>query len=332
MSDIMMSQSEFESLMDSDGVLRDQQEIEGEKEASLQKENEEEDKITDKEDETEKNLGEKEKSVKEDAPTSIDWEKLPQAARAAFEKANSEAQKWQKDYSKLQSKWTKESQSWKEKETTHAQLVERDAVLKQFEKILESNPDIYRSLQERVQKGNKPFSMQDIPDDLRSNPVVQLLENRILPYVQQLETKISQYEPKFQSLDQMTRESEEKQVRANIDAQINAGREQIAKLLGREATEDELQELIDWMNEERVIGDHRNPESFKRMGKMAAMEVFSERAEGVRAEKQQADLKEKAKKFPSRTKSVNPSRAVQERDARDFRDGIAMAMEEHGLN
>lgn len=305
MSDNFTSESELESLHDEDGNLMEQSE--GQEEETQEEQAE-----------PEKEENEQEEAGEEDAP--LDWDSLDPRFKSAWEKAAQEAQKWQKEHGKIQSRWTKDAQTRKEMERSFNEYKQKAEVLAKWESLLQQYPGLEEVVQKEIARRQSPFGQQEVPDYLKEDPAYKHIMGTFQPYVQQLEQKLRMLEEKTGKIDQYEKQTQEQQYRKQLDTQLDAARQKIKSIFGRDATEDEVTEVLEYMVENKYYGN----------GAIAAMSVFGDKYEQEVKRRYDTELKEKAKKFPPRNKSVNVNRAQESRDHSSVEEAIAAAFAEQG--
>lgn len=304
MSGTSISESELESLHDEDGHLRE------EPQAQEEQQEEEAQETETVEDEPQEET--------EEAP--LDWDALDPKYRSAFEKAAQEAQKWQKEHGRIQSKWTKDSQSRKEMERSLNEYRQKAEILDKWEALVEQYPGLDKVVQQEIAKRQNPFGQQEVPEYLRDDPAYKHIMGTFQPYVQQLEQKLRMLEEKTGKIDQYEKQTQEQQYRKQLDTQLDAARGKIKSIFGRDATEEEVTQVLEYMVDNQ----------YYKSGAIAAMEVFGDKYEQAVKQRYDSELKEKAKKFPPRSKSVNASRAAPQSDASSVEEAIAAAFAEQG--
>lgn len=256
-----------------------------------------------------------------DDDSEVDWSTAPPALKSAYEKVRSEAEKWKRDHGSIQSKWTKASQSQKEFESIRERLEQRDQLLERFETMLENNPKLVELIQKENARKHDPFAAAEIPDYLKDDPAYKFLESAYKPIITNLQRELNEVKQKTSRFDEMDQKEAEGKRKAHLDTQLNSAREQIKSMFGREASEDEVTEVLQYMVDQKFYGN----------GKAAALAVFSDRYEQAILQKHQAQMKEKAKKFPSRNKSVPSARAVSSGQAENPHEAIAKALADQGF-
>lgn len=306
-----VTEEEVTALFDEDGNLSEQTDDQetDEPEADDEEPQEEEAEADEEESESE-----------EETEEELDWEAVDPRYKAAFEKFQSEAQKWQKDYGKIQSKWTKASQAQKEFESTRERLMERDQLLSRFEQALENNPKLVEMFKRELHGKADPFEDTDVPDYLKQDPAFKYVQERYLPVIRGLQQQIQEMSGKVSKVDEWEQQTTQAKYKEQLDNQLDAAKEQIKSIFGREAEEEELTQVLEFMVENKFYSN----------GKAAALAVFQDQQEKAVRDRIQRELKEKAKKFPSRQKSVNPSRAKESSNAQSVEDAIRMSLAEQG--
>lgn len=308
-----MTEEDFKSMIDEDGNLRDspqdqEEEVEPEEE-------------TEEEEEAEETEGEEEETEEEpegDEAEELDWSAVDDRYKQEFEKYRSEADKWLKNHGKLQSQLTKESQSKKDFEQDRERLTQRDLQLSKIEELLEAHPHLVDLIDKEVAKAANPLESTEVPDYLKQDPAFQHMQKVYQPYIQKLEKQLQEVTKKTSRFDEMDRQQAEAKHKEALDTQLKSAGEKIKSMFGRDATEDEITEVLQYMVDNKFYGN----------AQVAALAVFGDRYEKSIAERQQAKMREKAGKFPARSKSVSPSRVKSNDDSMDLEDSIRMAMAE----
>jgi predicted transcriptional regulator len=160
----------------------------------------------------------------------------------------------------------------------------------------------------------------DIPDYLKDDPAFKYMNERFNPYVQSLEQKLRALEQKTSKIDEYEKQTQEAQYKQHLDSQLDSAKGRIKAMFGREATEEEVTQVLEYMVENKFYNN----------GAAAAVAVFQDQYEKVVQERFQKEMSEKAKKFPPRNKSVNSARAQTSKEALSVEEAIKMAMEEQG--
>lgn len=293
-----MTQDQFESMTNDNGDLVEtyQESEEEEIEESDDSEQEEETEEDQEESEEEPDSG--------DDSEEVDWEAIDPRYKKAFEEARSEAQKRHEEYRKIQSHMTKQSQQSKEFEQHRQRLEERDNQLRQIEALLEQHPHLVDLIDRELAKATDPLESAEVPDYLKEDPAFKYIQQAYKPYVKGLEQKISTFEKKFSKFDEFERSQQESKNRQYLETQLDAAKEAVKSMFGRDATEDDVTKVLEYMVENKFYNN----------GKAAALAVFQDQYEKAISEKQQNRMKEKAGKFPSRNKSISASRVKAESD------------------
>ncbi len=306
-----VTQEEFESLFDKNGELTEQSADEESTEESEGEEQEEQ------QDEESEETEEQEASSEEE--DQIDWNKVDERYRKEFERARSEAEKWQKDHSKIQSKWTKESQTRKEELKALEEYRSKADELSRWESLFEQNPKLAQLVGQEIERLNNPQA-EEVPDYLKNDPMFQHIQKSVAPTINALQQKIQYLEQKTQKLDQWESQQVEAKNRQYLDTQLDAAKEQVKAIFGTEASEEQITEVLEYMVENKFYSN----------GKAAALAVFGDQYEKAARSRYESEMKEKAKKFPARSKTVNSNRVGSSKDATTPEEAIAMAMAEQG--
>lgn len=292
-----LTQEQFESMANDNGDLRDPYDAPDEEEVEETDEPEQEE-------ETEEDQEVEEEEPEGEDSTEIDWEAIDPRYKKAFEETRSEAQKRQEEYRKIQSHMTKKSQEFQQFEQSRQKLEERNNQLSQIEALLEQHPHLVDLIDREVAKASNPLESAEVPDYLKQDPMFQHVEKVFKPYIQKLEKELEDVKKKTGRFDEMDRQQAEAKNKEVLDTQLNAAKETVKSMFGRDATEDDVTKVLEYMVENKFYNN----------GKAAALAVFQDQYEKAIAEKQQNRMKEKAGKFPSRNKSISSSRVKSEGD------------------
>jgi hypothetical protein len=304
-----VTQEEYESLFSKNGELNEQSADEESTETEEPEETLE----------TQAEETEEEESTEEEAEEEeIDWNKVDERYRKQFEEARTQAEKWQKDYSKIQSKWTKESQSRKEELKALEDYRAKAEQLSQFEALLERNPKLANMLGQEIERINSPHQVE-VPDYLKNDPMFQHIQQSVIPSLAALQNEIKQLKQTASKVTEWESKQVEARNREYLDNQLNAAKEQVKAIFGSEPTEEQVTAVLEYMVENKFYSN----------GKAAALAVFGDQFEKASRQRYEAEMKEKAKKFPSRNKTVNANRSATSRDAATAEEAIAMAMAEY---
>lgn len=311
------TEEEVTALFDEDGDLREPQQSEDDEEGTS--ESTEEDTGEEETDSTEQESEDEE----DESEGEIDWETVDERIRQAYESTQKEAQKWKEDYGKIQSKWTKFSQSQKQEEATLNQLRQKAGQLEQWESLLGQNPKLAELVQAELNRQHAPTNFE-VPDYLKNDPAFQFVQSQVTPVIQGLQQEINALRQKAAKIDEWDRREVETKNRQHLDGLLNEAKGQIKSLFGREASEEEVRGVLEYMVDNKFYG--------KNAGKAAVMALYQDQYEKAVRQKYDNELKEKAKKFPPRNKTVNHNRAAQSKDAMSPEEAIAMALAEQGIN
>lgn len=288
--------------MDNDGELRDEE---------FTKEDEATEEETSSEDE-----GEDE--TQEEESVELDWDAIPPAAKRAYEEAAKKADHWEKNHAKLQSDYAKNSNTWKEKERTLSEIQAKADELQKWEQFLASNHGARQALEAAIKAEQNPFG--DMPEHLSKDPAVKYMQDKFMPYISGLQKEIQELKGVKTEFASMQSERVQSENKAKLDEQLNASKAQIKAMIGREATEEDVTRVLGYMVENKFYGN----------GKAAALAVFFNEYDAHMQQKYNQTMKEKAKKFPSQSKTVSSSRATPPKHARTAEEAIMMAMQEQG--
>jgi len=271
--------------------------------------------------EQEETQDEETEEVEASSEDEIDWDKVDKRYKEHFEKVKADAEKWQRDHSKLQSKFTKTSQSQKEELKALEDYRRKANELSQWETLLERNPKLAQVVSQEIERINNPYQAEEVPDYLKNDPMFQHIQKSVAPTINALQQKIQYLEQKTQKLDQWESQQIEAKNRQYLDSQLDAAKEQVKSIFGSDATEEQVTAVLEYMVENKFYSN----------GKAAALAVFGDQYEKAARSRYENEMKEKAKKFPARTKTVNSNRVGSSRDATTPEEAIAMALAEQGM-
>lgn len=304
MSDSSVTQEEVESLFDKDGDMREEPQQDEEPQ-----------------EEEEQQASEEQSEPEEEESTEIDWTAIDERYAKAYESTKSEAEKWKSDYAKIQAHLTKQGQTRKEMESTLAKYEAQVNQLRQWEALLEQHSGLESHIQQFLAKAQNPLQA-DIPDYLKDDPAFKYVNERINPYVQSLEQKLKALEQKTGKIDEYEKQTQEAQYKQHLDSQLESAGQRIKSMFGRDATEEEITQVLEYMVENKYYNN----------GAAAAVAVFQDQYEKTIQERFNREMSEKAKKFPPRNKSVNGARSTTSKEATSVEEAIKMAMQEQGYN
>lgn len=308
--------SEEDSTEDEGDESEDQEEAQGNDESEESGEDE------GTEEETEEPVAESDEDEGEgDEAADLDWSKIPAKHRAAFEKANTEATKWQKAHGKLQSQLTQESKTRREEENTLTTLRQKAAEADQWESLLAKHPELQDGIAALIQKIRDPY--KDVPDYLRQDPVFQKMQQMN----QRLEERLSQFEKNLKPVEDLQAQQVRSKNQATLDALLNGAHAKFKTMFGRDVTDAEKQEVIKFMVENKYFPRDKDG---KPQGHLVAFEVFGPRWEQHLKQNRDKQLREKAKKFGARNKTLNMGRQQAKKDADTPEEAVAMALAEQG--
>lgn len=306
-----VTEDEVQALFDEDGDLRERENTtdeDGTEPEETQDQTEADDSTDDESEETESN--------------EIDWEKVDPRVREAYESVQKSETKWKTDYGKIQSKWTKDSQSRKQEESTLNELRARASQLEQWESLLGQNPKLAQLVEAELKNQGSPS--YEVPDYLKNDPAFQFVQSQVTPLIQGLQKEIQSLRQKTTRIDDWDRREVETRNRQHLDGLLGQAKTQVKNMFGREATDEDVQSVLEYMVENKFYSANA--------GKASAIAVFQEQYEQQMRQRYDQELKEKAKKFPSRSKTVNSHRVAQTKDAASPEEAIAMALAEQGIN
>lgn len=269
------------------------------------------------EDEDEEESEEDEESDEEEAPAQeLDWSKVDKRYAGAFEKAQAEAIKWERQHAKLQSQLTRESRSRQEEEATLTTLREKAQAADQWDALLAKHPHLEQVLMQEIEKLRDPF--RDIPEIVKQDPLFQQMQRMN----QALEEKLAMFEKNLQPVQDIQRERTEAQSRRTVDERLGEARAKFKAMFGKEATEDDLKAALQYMVQTKDYA--------KGGGTRAVLEAFGDQWQAQVQQKRNEALKAKAKKFGARNKSLSSPRGKMSEDAKTPEEAIARALADQG--
>lgn len=259
---------------------------------------------------------ESEEDDEEEAESNLDWSKADPRHKAAFEKVNAETQRWQKAHSKLQSQLTRESRTRQQEESTFEQLRVRASAADQWDRLLAQHPELQQTLENAISKIRDPN--KDVPEFLQKDPIFMHMQKQN----QLLEQRLQRFEKSLEPVQTIQQERQEQQNRAELDGLLAESNEQYKEMFGKDMTQVEKKQVLQYMVDNKAYQD----------GKFNAWKVFGALAKQVSEQQRGQKLRDKAKKFGSRNKSLNSGRnAGGKKDASTPEEAIAMAFAEQGF-
>lgn len=282
-------------------------------------EEEEEEESEDEEEEEEEEAEEEDEESEEETEAEIDWSKLPKAAKKAFEAEREKALKWEKNHAKLQSQTHKLSASAKELETNLQAQREAMNTLNQLEAVFEKNPELMKMLESAV---TSEASGKKAPDFLEQDPVYKEIQNSVLPMIKGLQQTV---ETLTKERDDLRTTNQEKENRKALDQTLANARVSIKSMLGREATENDLTQVLAFIVDNKLYGA-------KDPAKAAVAAVFGDEYQTSVRDREKSKLRAKAKKFGTRTNGVNGARTSSQKQNLDLRGSIKQAFSEQGID
>lgn len=302
-----VTQAEVESLFDKDGDLR------SEPQNTAPPESEETE-------ESEQSQESKEESQEE---AELKWDGLDPRYKTAFEEAVQKAEKWQKEHGKIQSNWTKDSKARKDLESSLTGYKSKAENFDRWANLLDRHPGLEQHIESFLQRSGDPFQGAQVPDNLKENPALKYMQDTYSPLFKDVQQKLTMLEQKTAKIDEYERQIQEQEGKKLLDAQLDAAKDQIKNIFGRDATEDEVTEVLQFMVDNKFYNN----------GAAAAVSVFKDQYEQGIKQRYEREMQEKGKKFPPRTKSVNSARAAgPSKDAGSAEEAIAMAFAEQGIH
>ena len=330
-----VTQAEVEALFDKDGELRepgsvvdmptDDEDDAQEDEDSAEGDDEEQEAEAEEgeeESEAEESESDEDEEAEEEEEAELNWDEVDPQYREAFEAQQAEAAKWKRDYGKLQSKFTKESRALKQDEQTLNELRAQAQVASRWSAILEEYPELQKTLVRELERLKDPLQNAEIPDYLKEDPAFKFVRQTYEPVINALRAEIQGLKQKSGRIDEWDAKEQEAANRKRLDGLLDAAGKEFKSMFQRDWNEDEKTQVLRYMVEKKYYED----------GGAAALAVFrSQYAKDLQA-RQSAKMREKAKKFPPRTKTGNVQRAPStKKDALTPEEAIAMALAEQGF-
>jgi len=205
-----------------------------------------------------------------------------------FEKTRQEAEKFRKDYGKLHSKYTKNEMSRKEESRALQEYRQKADELQRWESLLERNPKLAQVVAQEVERLNNPYQAEEVPDYLKNDPMFQHIQKSVAPMIQQLQSKINYLEQKTGKLDQWESQQVEAKNRQYLDTQLGAAKEQVKAIFGKEATEEQITEVLEYMVENKFYSN----------GKAAALAVFGNQYETALKSRYESEIERRRRNSP----------------------------------
>lgn len=285
------------------------EEAEEEPEAEEQEEGDEDSEESDEESEDE-----------EEEPEQLDWSKVPATHKTAFDEKVQEVSKLRKDYGKLHSRYAELSKSRNQEDQTTQELRAGYEQAQQWNTILEEHPELVDIMVREVERLRNPMPAE-VPAELRDDPAFQYMEKQYKPYIQRLENRIKQLGEQTKPLDDWQKQQKQAEGRQKLDGLLGDAAKEYKSMFGRDMTEDEKTSVLKYMVERKYYDSGSN----------AALAVFGQQYKKHLSAKQGATLRDKAKKFGTRTKTVNSRQASSAPKINSADDAVRAALAEQGL-
>lgn len=310
------TEDEVKDLFNEDGPLEDpvaDDESSEETEVEAAEEDEEAEPAEDQE-ET------KDESEEEEAEVA-NWEEAPEAYAKEYREAKEAAERWQKAHSKLQSELTRRSQAQREEERSLPAIRQKAQYADEWNSLLEKNPRLQQMIEREVAAMRNPASAIQVPKELEGDPAVQFMQNAFAQVLQPLQARLAQAEAAAGKVQSWENKNQEAHNEEKLNGLLAKAGDKIKTMFGRDATQEEITQVLQYMVDNQYFQN----------GAVVAMEVFGDQYEKQLAARNAAKMKEKSKKFPSRSKGVNPSRVGKSRDALTPEEAISMALADQGF-
>lgn len=327
-----VSESDVLSMFDKDGDLRDEPQSVDEESADEGQENEEEqEEETDAEEEpdeeedeeeSDEDSDEEDEEEEDDAQAELDWSEAKPEHKAAYDASQKEVLKLRKDYGKIQSKLHEVSQSRREEDQTLEQLRNDAQLANQWTSILEQHPELQDQIVALIQKAKNPSS--EIPEHLKEDPAVQFM----LEQNRQMQQQLRQLSEQTKPLNEWKSEQAKAANKTKLDGIIGEAESKFKAMFKRDMTEDDKTAVLKYMVDNQYFGNPKN--GHKGAGSNAVLEVFGQQYEKALSAKDASRLRDKAKKFGTRNKSVNSRRATSAPKIASGDDAIRQALRDQG--
>lgn len=292
---------------------QDEEESQGTDEDSEQEESEEQEQ-EEQEEEPEASEEEEEESQE---PAQLDWSKVSPKHKAAFEASELRAARAERAHAKLQSQLTRDSKARQQEEATLTTLREKANAADKWDALLHQHPELQEQILGLIEKVRDPY--KDVPDFLRKDPVFQQMQR----YNQRLEERLSRFEENLKPVEQLQTERQEAANRQRLDGLLGEAGAKFKTMFGRDPSQQERTEILKHMVENKFY-----PKAGQ--GHLIALEVFGPQWEKHLTKNRNEQMRQKAKKFGSRNKSLNTGRTVQKQHADNVDEAVAMALAEQG--
>lgn len=323
-ADAGVTETEVLSMFDKDGDLREEpqaddeesgDEGQGDEESQEEEETEPEDE-PEEEDEDSEDDEDEESDEDEEAESKLDWSKVSPEHKAAFESSQKEIGKLRKDYGKLHSKYAELSQSRREEDQSLQELRAGHEMASQWNEILEQHPELEKQIMGLIQKAQNPDS--EIPEHLKDDPAIQFMlqQNKLLQ--QQLRQVSDQTKP----LKEWEQEKATALSKQKLDSLLDDAAKEFKHMFGKDMGEEERTAVLKYMVERK----------YYESGSNAALAVFAQQYKKALSAKDASRLRDKAKKFGSRNKTVNSRQATSAPKINSSNDAIRQALADQGLD
>lgn len=322
-ADTGVSESDVLSMFDKDGDLREEpQGDEGEPSADEGQEDEEdqeeEESETEEESEEEgdEDSDEDEESEEEEEPETVDWSKASPEHKAAHEADQKEIGKLRKDYGKLHSKYAELSQSRREEDQSLTEIRASAQMANQWNTILEQHPELQEQFVALIKAAKNPE--QEIPEHLKGDPAVEFM----LQQNQRLQNQLRELGEQTKPLNDWKAEKSNDANRQKINGLLDQAAKEFKSMFGKDMGEEDRTAVLKYMVEKKYYED----------GGTAAFKVFQDQYKKALASKDASRLRDKAKKFGGRNKTVNTRQATSAPKINSEGDAIKQALLEQGMN
>lgn len=327
-------------MFDKDGDLREEpqdrdeddsaepgdNEEEGEQEEEAGEEAEEEEGEEEGEDEAEEDDSEEE----EEPEAKLDWSKATPEHRSAFEASQKEVQKLRKDYGKLHSKYAELSQSRRSEDQSREQLQARAQAADEWNSILEEHPQLIDIIAREVKKLTSPLGGDDeVPEALKDDPAFKYMKERYEPYIKSLESKLKALEGQTKPLKDWESQQKRAKSEQTLNSILGEAKDKYKAMFKKDMSEEQLTQLLEYIVENDAYGNPKK--QHKGAGNLAVLEVFGAEYEQAMQAANANRLREKAKKFGSRNKTVNSRQVAKAPKIGSIDDGIKAALAEQGM-
>lgn len=324
-ADAGVTENEVLSMFDKDGDLREEpqaddeesgDEGQGDEESQEEEETEPEEEEAEEEEDPEADEDEESDEEEEEPESKVDWSTAKPEHKAAHEADQKEIGKLRKDYGKLHSKYAELSQSRREEDQSLQELRAGHEMASQWNEILEQHPELEKQIMGLIQKAQNPDS--EIPEHLKDDPAIQFM----LQQNQRLQQQLRQVSDQTKPLKEWEQEKAAAQSKQKLDSLLDDAAKEFKSMFGKDMGEEERTAVLKYMVERK----------YYESGSNAALAVFAQQYKKALSAKDASRLRDKAKKFGSRNKTVNSRQATSAPKINSSNDAIRQALADQGLD